>query len=66
MSRGLTLVHISLCRLADSVKVTINGYTCSTVGNRGGQQYIVVNADARRNAAVEVADVIPIFAGEKR
>jgi hypothetical protein len=49
------------------VKVTINGYTWrSTVGNRGGQQYIVVNANARRNAAVEVADVIPIFAGEKR
>src|ERR1700690_3975393 len=30
------------------VKVTINGYTwSSTVGNRGGIQYIVVNADAR-------------------
>ena len=34
------------------VKVTIRDYTWrSTVGNRGGQQYIVVNAEARRNAA---------------
>lgn len=43
------------------VKVTINGYTWrSTVGNRGGQQYIVVNADARRNAAVKAGDVVTI------
>lgn len=49
------------------VRVTINDYTLrSTVDNRGGQQYIVVNADARWNAAVKGADVIPIFAGEKR
>lgn len=47
------------------VKVTINDYTLrSTVDNRAVQQYIVVNADARWNAAVKVADVIPIFAGE--
>ena len=40
------------------VKVTINGYTWrSTVGNRGGQQYIVVNAEARRNAGVGAGDV---------
>jgi len=43
------------------VKVTINGYTWrSTVGNRGGQQYIVVNADARRNAGVRAGDVVTI------
>ena len=49
------------------VRVTINDYTLrSTVDNRGGQQYIVVNAEARWNAAVKGADVIPIFAGEKR
>jgi hypothetical protein len=36
------------------VKVTINGYTWrSTVGNRGGIQYIVVNAEARRGAGVK-------------
>jgi hypothetical protein len=41
------------------VKVTINGYTWrSTVGNRGGQQYIVVNAEARRNAGVRAGDVV--------
>ena len=35
------------------VKVAINGYTWrSTVGNRGGQQYIVVNDAARRGAGV--------------
>src|ERR1700686_2020680 len=35
------------------VKVTINGYTWrSTVGNRGGIQYIVVNAAARLHAGV--------------
>src|SRR5262249_35469735 len=40
------------------VKVTINGYTWhSTVGNRGGIQYIVVNAEARRSAGVKAGDV---------
>lgn len=43
------------------VKVTINGYTWrSTVGNRGGQQYIVVNANARRNAHVKAGDFVTI------
>jgi hypothetical protein len=43
------------------VKVTINGYTWrSTVGNRGGIQYIVVNAEARRNAKVKAGDVVTI------
>jgi Domain of unknown function (DUF1905)/Bacteriocin-protection, YdeI or OmpD-Associated len=43
------------------VKVTLNGYTWrSTVGNRGGRQYIVVNADARRNAGVRAGDVVTI------
>ena len=43
------------------VKVTINGYTwCSTVGNRGGIQYIVVNADARFYAGVKAGDVVTI------
>ena len=43
------------------VKVTINGYTWrSTVGNRGGVQYIVVNAAARRNAGVRAGDVVTI------
>jgi hypothetical protein len=43
------------------VKVTINGYTWrSTVGNRGGIQYIVVNAAARRNAAVKAGDFVTI------
>ena len=43
------------------VKVTINGYTWrSTVGNRGGIQYIVVNADARRGAGVEAGDFVTI------
>jgi hypothetical protein len=43
------------------VKVTINGYTWrSTVGNRGGQQYIVVNAEARRNAGVRAGDAVTI------
>ena len=43
------------------VKVTINGYTWrSTVRNRGGRQYIVVNADARRNEAVKAGDVVTI------
>ena len=42
------------------VKATINGYTWrSTVRNRGGQ-YIVVNADARRNEAVKAGDVVTI------
>jgi hypothetical protein len=36
------------------VKVTINGYSWrSTVGNRGGIQYIVVNAAARFHAGVK-------------
>jgi hypothetical protein len=43
------------------VKVTINGYTWrSTVGNRGGIQYIVVNAAARRDASVKAGDVLTI------
>ena len=43
------------------VKVTINGYTWrSTVGNRGGIQYIVVNAEARRDAGVKAGDVVTI------
>jgi hypothetical protein len=43
------------------VRVTINSYTWrSTVGNRGGQQYIVVNAEARRNAGVKAADLVTI------
>ena len=43
------------------VKVAINGYTWrSTVGNRGGFQYIVVNADARRHAGVKAGDVVTI------
>jgi hypothetical protein len=44
-----------------SVKVTIKGYTCrSTVGNRGGQQYIVVNAEARRTTGVKAGDLVTI------
>ena len=43
------------------VKVTIDGYTWrSTVGNGGGIQYIVVNAEARRNAGVKAGDVVTI------
>jgi len=43
------------------VKVTINDYTWrSTVGNRGGIQYIVVNAEARRGAGVKAGDVVDI------
>jgi len=43
------------------VKVTINGYTWrSTVGNRSGQQYIVVNVDARRGAGVKAGDFVTI------
>ena len=43
------------------VKVTIHGYTWrSTVGNRGGIQYIVVNAAARRGAAVKAGDLVTI------
>jgi hypothetical protein len=43
------------------VKVTINGYTWrSTVGNRGGIQYLVVNADARRHAGVKAGDTVTI------
>src|SRR5437588_2156300 len=44
------------------VKVTINGYTWrSTVGNRGGIQYIVVNADARLHAGVKAGDAVTII-----
>lgn len=43
------------------VKVTINGYTWrSTIGNRGGIQYILVNADARRTACVKAGDLVTI------
>ena len=43
------------------VRVTINGYTWrSTVGNRAGIQYIVVNAAARRSAAVKAGDFVTI------
>jgi bifunctional DNA-binding transcriptional regulator/antitoxin component of YhaV-PrlF toxin-antitoxin module len=43
------------------VTVTINGYTWrSTVGNRGGIQYIVVNAEARRHAGVKAGDTVTI------
>jgi Domain of unknown function (DUF1905) len=43
------------------VKATINGYTWrSTVGNRGGVQYIVVNAAARRGAGVKAGDFVTI------
>jgi hypothetical protein len=43
------------------VKVTINDYTWrSTVGNRGGVQYIVVNAAARRGARVRAGDFVTI------
>jgi hypothetical protein len=44
------------------VKVTINGYTWrSTVGNRGGIQYLVVNAAARRQAGVKAGDTVTII-----
>ena len=43
------------------VKVSINGYTWrSTVGNRGGIQYVVVNAEARRGAGVQAGDFVTI------
>lgn len=43
------------------VKVTINGHTWrSTVGNRRGIQYIVVNANARRVAGVKAGDFVTI------
>ena len=43
------------------VKVTINGYTWrSTVANMRGCQYIVVNAEARRNAGVKAGDVVTV------
>jgi hypothetical protein len=43
------------------VKVTINGYTWrSTVGNRSGIQYLVVNAAARRYADVKAGDTVTI------
>ena len=39
----------------------INGYTWrSTVGNRGGIQYIVVNSETRRTARVKAGDVVTI------
>ena len=41
--------------------MTINGYTwCSTVGNRGGIQYIVVIADGRRNVGVKAGDFVTV------
>jgi len=44
------------------VKVTVNGYSWrSTVGNRGGIQYIVVNADARRHAGVKAGNAVTII-----
>jgi hypothetical protein len=50
-----------VCKAKVPVKVTINGYTWrSTVGNRGGIQYIVVNAAARRDASVKAGDVLTI------
>jgi hypothetical protein len=43
------------------VKVTINGYTWrSTVGNGGGIQYIVVNAEAGLHAGVKAGDTVTI------
>ena len=43
------------------VKVTINNHTWrSTVGNRGGVQYVVVNASARRSARVKAGDFVTI------
>jgi hypothetical protein len=43
------------------VKVTINHYTWrSTVGNRGGIQYLVVNTAARRHAGVKAGDTVTI------
>jgi Domain of unknown function (DUF1905)/Bacteriocin-protection, YdeI or OmpD-Associated len=43
------------------VKVTINGYMWrSTVGNRGGIQYIVVNVEARRGAGVRAGDFVTV------
>jgi hypothetical protein len=43
------------------VKVTINDHTWrSTVGNRGGVQYIVVNAEARRKAGVKAGAFVTI------
>jgi hypothetical protein len=39
----------------------MNGFTWrSTLGNRGGIQYIVVNAEARRGAGVRAGDVVTI------
>ena len=43
------------------VNVTINGYAWrSTIGNRGGIQYIVVDADARWGAGVKAGDFVTI------
>jgi uncharacterized protein YdeI (YjbR/CyaY-like superfamily) len=47
--------------LGQSLSTRENGYTWrSTVGNRGGIQYIVINAEARRSAAVKAGDVVTI------
>jgi uncharacterized protein DUF1905/bacteriocin resistance YdeI/OmpD-like protein len=52
------------------VKVSVNRHTWrSTVANRGGKQYIVVNAEARRGAGVKAGDVVTVTLepyGEKR
>src|SRR2546426_11027546 len=70
MSLATTRVHRSLPfdtrevwgKAKVPVKVTINGYTWrSTVGNRGGIQYIVVNAEARRSAGVKAGDSVTIM-----
>lgn len=43
------------------VKVTINGYMWrSTIGNRAGLQYLVVNAKARSATGVKAGDVVTI------
>ncbi len=44
------------------VRVTINGYEWrSTVANRGGKQYIVVNREARQGAGVKAGDAVTIL-----
>src|SRR5208283_1015407 len=72
MSLATTGLHRSRCpsthersgarlKFRSRVKVTINGYTWrSTVGNRGGIQYLVVNVAARRHAGVKVGDTVAI------
>jgi len=43
------------------VKVAIKGYRWrSTVANRGGRQYLVVNADARAGAGVKAGDTVTV------